>query len=62
MAGPAFMLWFNTTDWLWLFDRHSLEILLKAYQILLAHIDLLICITCLQTYTFIQFILHSALP
>ena len=25
---------------IWIFDRHSLETLLKAYQVLMAHIDL----------------------
>ena len=51
MARPAFMLQFGTNYWLWLIDRHGLETLLKAYQVLLAHIDLLVCIGKLQTYT-----------
>ena len=39
--GQQFMLQFGTDYWLWLFDRHSLETLLKAYQVgLLAHIRL----------------------
>ena len=38
------MLQFGITHWLWLFNRHSLETILKAYQVLLAHFDLLICI------------------
>ena len=44
VAGPAFILQFGTNYWLWLIDRHGLKTLLKVYQVLLAHIDLLICI------------------
>ena len=36
------MLQFGIMHWYWLIDRHSLETLLKAYQVLLAHFDLLI--------------------
>ena len=32
-------------------NRHGLETLLKAYEVLLVHINLLICIEWLQTYT-----------
>ena len=50
MAEPAFKLQFGTVYWLWLIGRHGLETLFKPYQVLLAHIDLLICIEQLQTY------------
>ena len=36
---------------LWLFDSHSLETLLKAREVLLAHIDLSICTQRIQIYT-----------
>ena len=45
------MLQFVTNYWLWLIDKHDLETLLKAYQVLLAHFDLESCIERLQTYT-----------
>ena len=54
------MLQFGITHRYWLSNRHGLEILLKAspdYQVLLAHIDLLICIEQLQTYIFIHYII-----
>ena len=51
MAGKAFVLQFGTTYWFRFFDRHSLETLLKAYQVLLAHIDLSTCTKHLLSYT-----------
>ena len=51
VAGPAFMLQFGITYWLWLINRHSLETLSKANQVLLAHFDFETCIERLQTYT-----------
>ena len=36
---------------IWLFDRNSMEILLKVDQVLLAYIDLSTCTKRLQTYT-----------
>ena len=38
------MLQFGINYWLWLIDRYGFETLLKAHQVLLAYIDLLICI------------------
>ena len=51
MAGLAFVLQFGIIYWFRLFNRHSLEILLKAYKVLLAHIDFLTCTKRLQNYT-----------
>ena len=50
MTGPVCILQFGTNYWLWLIDSHGLQTLSKAYQVLLAHINLLICIQRLQTY------------
>ena len=53
VAGPAFMftVWYNFIGYV-LIGRHSLETLLKANQVLMAHFDLEFCIERLQTYTY----------
>ena len=43
---------FGINHWYWLLNGYSLETLLKVYQVLLAHTNLLICIERLQTYSY----------